>query len=196
MLSVVIATQDSEQALLPTLAALVPGATATLVREVLIADGGSRDATTEIAEGAGCDVLLLQAPLAQRLKAAAAKARAGWLMFLPPGSVPDPTWVGDVARFTEENELRRLSASRAAVFRSSTSGEPSMLGEALSLLRRALGGKPRREQGLIIHRQLYDSVGGHRLDVSDPEADLISRLGRRRITLLRSGAMLLTFGDR
>ena len=34
MLSVVIATQESERELLPTLAALVPGASAGLVREV------------------------------------------------------------------------------------------------------------------------------------------------------------------
>ena len=51
MLSVVIATHDSERALLPTLAALVAGAAAGVVREVIIADGGSRDETCEIADG-------------------------------------------------------------------------------------------------------------------------------------------------
>jgi glycosyltransferase involved in cell wall biosynthesis len=54
MLSVVIATHDSERALLPTLAALVAGAAAGVVREVIIADAGSRDATDAIADGAGC----------------------------------------------------------------------------------------------------------------------------------------------
>src|SRR5262249_56220676 len=41
MLSVVIATHDSECALLPTLAALVPGAAAGIVREVIVADAAS-----------------------------------------------------------------------------------------------------------------------------------------------------------
>ena len=58
MLSVVIATHNSERALLPTLAALVQGAAAGIVREVIVADAGSRDATTAIADGAGCRVLV------------------------------------------------------------------------------------------------------------------------------------------
>ena len=54
MFSIVIATHDSERALVPTLAALVPGATAGIVREVIVADGGSRDKTEEVADIAGC----------------------------------------------------------------------------------------------------------------------------------------------
>src|ERR1700745_3973721 len=54
MLSVIIATDESERALVATLAALVPGATAGAVREVIVADKGSRDPTAEAAEHAGC----------------------------------------------------------------------------------------------------------------------------------------------
>ena len=57
MLSVVIATHDSERVLLPTLAALVAGVPTGLVREVIVADADSRDATAAIADGAGCRVL-------------------------------------------------------------------------------------------------------------------------------------------
>jgi glycosyltransferase involved in cell wall biosynthesis len=60
MLSVVIPTHDSGYLLLPTLAALVAGAAAGLVREVIVADAGSQDATAEIADAAGCR--LLRAP--------------------------------------------------------------------------------------------------------------------------------------
>jgi hypothetical protein len=59
--------------------------------------------------------------------------------------------------------------------------------EALGLLRLALVGRPRPEHGLIIARQLYEALGGHG-EHADPEADLMRRLGRRRIVLLRSGA--------
>ena len=54
MLSAIIATHESERALVPTLAALVPGAIAGLVSEVVVADAGSRDATAEVADVAGC----------------------------------------------------------------------------------------------------------------------------------------------
>ena len=40
MISVIIATKDSERALVSTLGALVPGAAAGAVREVIVADAG------------------------------------------------------------------------------------------------------------------------------------------------------------
>ena len=111
MLSVVIATHDSERALLPTLAALVAGAAAGVVREVIVADAGSRDATAAIADGAGCRVLTSSARCGARLKAAADAARAPWLMFLQPGIVPDATWIDEARRFVEEAELRGVPAT-------------------------------------------------------------------------------------
>src|SRR5690242_14651291 len=87
MFSIILATHDSERALVPTLAALVPGATAGIVREVIVADGGSRDATEQVADIAGCRFLASSEPVGARLKAAAATARAPWLMFLAPGAV-------------------------------------------------------------------------------------------------------------
>ena len=61
--------------------------------------------------------------------------------------------------------------------------------EALALLRVALGGRPRPEQGLIVARRLYDELGGHDDGDADPERDLLRRLGRRRIVMLRCGAV-------
>ena len=137
MLSVVIATHDSERALLPTLAALVSGAAAGIVREVIVADAGSRDATTAIADGAGCRVLVSAQGRGARLKAAAEAARASWLLFLRPGVVLDATWVDETRRFVEETELRGCAGTHAAVFRASAFRPP--LPEALALLRAALG---------------------------------------------------------
>ena len=52
MLSVIIPTLNSERMLVATLAMLVPGAMSGVVREVTIVDGGSTDATLEIADAA------------------------------------------------------------------------------------------------------------------------------------------------
>ena len=71
----IIATHESERALVPTLAALVPGAIAGLVTEVVVADGGSRDATAEVAEVAGCRFMASAEPLGARLKSAAKSTR-------------------------------------------------------------------------------------------------------------------------
>jgi glycosyltransferase involved in cell wall biosynthesis len=192
MLSVVIATQNCERLLVPTLATLVAGAAGGIIREVIVADGGSQDDTTEVAEIAGCDVKVSTAPLASRLKAAAAAARAPWLLFLRPGVVLDPTWVDETTRFIDEAESRGLVEKRMAVFRraSSAGTRRTALAEGFALIAAAFGARPRPEQGLLIFKRLYDRLGGHRDNVSDPEADLLARVGRH-VALLRSGAVMI-----
>ena len=182
MLSVIIPTLDSERALVATLAALVSGATAGLVAEVLIADGGSRDETSAVADVAGCNFLVMAGPLAGRLKATAAKASAPWLLFLRPGTVIDTAWTGEARRFLEQP-----LPGRAAVFRRGAAAQ-SAAREMMSLLTAALGGRPRPEQGLLISKALYDALGGHSERAADPETELIRRIGRRRLVMLSASA--------
>ena len=184
MLSVVIGTHNSERALLPTLSALVAGAVAGLVREVIVADGGSRDATAAIADGAGCRVLESTKSHGARLRQGAEAARALWLLFLCPGVVLEPSWVEESRRFMENAERRRHGY--AAVFRADTFRAGVL--EAMALLGTALGISLGPGQGLVIARTLYGAVGGHRA-VEDPERDLLRRLGRRRLVRLRTAAV-------
>lgn len=129
-----------------------------------------------------------------RLKAAAATARASWLLFLAPGTVPDATWIEETRRFIEQADLRGCATTRAAAFRpGSATFRPALL-EAFALLWAALSARPDTSQGLLIARSLYDALGGHR-DVPEPERDLARRLGRRRVMLLRSGAMAAPHAD-
>jgi len=182
MLSVIIPTRDSELTLVATLAALVPAAMEGLIAEVVIADGGSRDDTAAVADVAGCKFRTLEGSLGQRLQTAAAGARAPWLLFLRPGTVLDAPWLGEARRFVEQPS----GGLRAATFRRGAPAQPA-LRDALSLVAAAiLGGRPRPEQGLIIARRFYDELGGHAEAAADPEADLLRRIGRRRIARLAS----------
>lgn len=193
MLSVIIPTQDCERPLVRTLALLVSAAVAGTVREVIVADGGSQDDTAQVAEIAGCTVMVSTASLGLRLRAAAAEARAGWLLFLRAGMLPDTAWADDTVRFVEDAE-RRSKLDAAAVFRReplATGG--SIGGQALALLKDAINRKPTPDQGLLISRRFYDALGGHRAEASDPEADLLARLGGR-IVRLRTGVVMLS-GD-
>jgi glycosyltransferase involved in cell wall biosynthesis len=191
MMSVVIATHDSERLLVPTLAALVPGALSGFVREVIVADGGSSDATATVADVAGCEFVVTTAPLGTRLKAAAAATRSQWLLFLQPGTVPDAIWIDETSRFVQETELGLRADAYAAVFRPSAAlgGRRPILLEALALIAAAFGALPRPGQGLLISKRLYERLGGHRADHADPERDLLRRIGRRRLVMLRSGAV-------
>ena len=189
MLSVIIPTLNSERVLALTLSVLIPGAISGLVREVTVADGGSTDKTLEIADGAGCAVLASEAPLGRRLHAAAAAARSTWLMFLRPGTVLEPSWLDEATRFINEAELVRDGCA-AAVFRKSVSAQARepVIHEALALLTFGVLRRVHPDQGLLIGTGLYKEVGGHRETAGDPEADLLARLGRQRIQMLRSGA--------
>jgi glycosyltransferase involved in cell wall biosynthesis len=186
MLSVIISTMNSERTLVPTLAMLVAGAMSGLVREAIVTDGGSTDATVDVADVAGCTVLAAPGSLGTRLKAAATAARSPWLMFLRAGTILDATWLDETARFIDEADR----AGDAAVFRKTVSARAAypILQETLGLIGFGLFGRVHPRQGLVIAARLYREIGGHRDDIADPEADLIHRLGRRRIVMLRSGA--------
>jgi glycosyltransferase involved in cell wall biosynthesis len=184
MLSAIIATHESERTLVPTLAALVPGATCGLLREVIVADAASRDATAEVAEIAGCRFISASEPLGARLRSAAATTRAPWLLFLRAGCVPEPGWIGAAERFMQAAGAEE----RAAIFRRMGEAQAMQLSlpQLLALLRAALG-RPRPDQGLLIARRFYDTLGGHERDAG-AEAALLRRLGRRRLALLACGA--------
>ena len=187
MLSAIIATHESERTLVPTLAALVPGVTAGLLAEVIVADAGSRDGTAEVADIAGCRFMASNEALGTRLKAAAKTTRAPWLMFLRAGCVPEVGWVGAAERFIETTD--RLEHARAAVFR--PPGVADLLrpglAELFALIRVTLGGGAKPDQGLLIARQHYDRIGGHP-DGADAEAAMLRRIGRRRLAMLATGA--------
>lgn len=189
MISVVIATLNSERPLLATLAALVAGAMDGLVSEVIVADGASCDDTAAVADAAGCKFLLVEEPLGRRLKRAADAARAPWLLFLRPGTVLDSAWTGEARRFIERASTG-ASVAAAAAFRRNAPAR-ARLRDVGALLLASMGAPPRPQQGLLIAHVFYDTLGGHAEAAADPEADLIGRIGRRRIVTLAAVAMQL-----
>ncbi|MDB5432806.1 MAG: hypothetical protein JWP35_3922 [Caulobacter sp.] len=178
MISVVIPTLDDEARLAPTLAALVAAAVDGIVREVVVADGGSTDATLAIADDAGARVVPAQPDLGRRLAAGCAVTRSEWLLVLPPGVRMERGWeaVAD-AHMTAH-------PARAGYFHAVLEGKGVWLRERLTGLRVAMSGQPYLEQGLLISRKLYDEVGGYR-PKEEPQ-DLAARLGRRRLSALKA----------
>jgi len=186
MLSVIVATHESERILVPTLSALVPGAMSGLVTEVVVADAGSSDATAEVADIAGCRFMIVEGPVGPRLKEAALTTRTPWLMFMRAGLVPEPGWMAAAESFMQTAAFSE-SAPRAAVFRAATDQANPGLKELVAVLRGMLGGGDQSSQGLLIARSLYDAIGGHPA-AADAEAGILRRIGRRRVALLGASA--------
>ena len=84
MISVIIPTLNDERRLVAALAPLVPAAMEGLVRELICADGGSTDATFDIADDAGAVFLNLEGDASARIAAASARAKGPWLLTLDP----------------------------------------------------------------------------------------------------------------
>ena len=144
MISVVIATKDHERAIGPVLSALVAAAVDGVVRQVIVADGGSSDATLEIAKDAGADVLELTGTPAQRIAEGCARAKADWLLILDPEVVPPLGWEVAARAHLEQ------APGRAAWFTATRAGLPGGL----------LGGPP-RAHGLIVSRRMLERAGGY-----------------------------------
>ena len=169
MLTVIIPTRESERTLVQTLSPLVAGATAGLIAQVIVADDGSRDATEEVAEIAGCAFLRREGPVGARLKAAAVSAKTPWLMFLRPGTVPAAGWLEAVDAFMQ-------SGGETASFRRAVGG---------GFLMRLTRPRVHPDQGLLIRKHAYNAAGGH-IASENAEVALLRRLGR--IVLLAATA--------
>jgi len=184
MLSVIIPTQGLEQPAVATLAALVPGAAAGVVREVLLVDRSGTGVIERVADVAGCRFLAFEGSHAAALAAGARQARSPWLMFLHAGAVLDSGWIEETAQF-----IQGVSSSgrpRAGIFRYARSPYADTgLREGLKFLARMFSG-PSADQGLLIAREHYDRLGGYAPDGRRSEARLLRRLGRSSRTLLRS----------
>jgi glycosyltransferase involved in cell wall biosynthesis len=191
VITVIIPTLNSERALVPTLSALVSASVAGLVREVIVADGGSRDETEKVADVAGCHFLKGPHDPGARLRAAAHQARGSWLLFLDPAGIVQEGWMHEVRAFVETMERSGLVEKRVATFRLGYQGFglTPRLAEAAAAARLVVIGRPRPQQGLLIARRFYDHLGGHG-DGKKAEERLFARIGRRKLITLRTRLVL------
>jgi glycosyltransferase involved in cell wall biosynthesis len=101
MISVVIPTLNDEAVIGRALLSLVSAAVSGLVREVIVADAGSTDATLEIADDAGCTILKLEGSSETRIRSAAESAKGDWMMILEPRVQLLPGWEAPVRAHIE-----------------------------------------------------------------------------------------------
>ena len=188
MISVIIPTLNAERLLPRCFDSLIGAAVSGVVREVIAADGGSTDATLMIADAAGAHIVHSRANRGAQFVDGARMARSDWLLFLYPETALEPGWDVEAESFLAQAEMER---PRAAVFRFALEefGGEARRAEALANLRAALFALPYGDQGLLIPKRLYQKLGGYRALADLEDADLVRRIGRRRLVSLRARAV-------
>ena len=186
MISVVVATLNSAETIVATLEGLIPAAVQGLVREVIIADGGSTDATLHIAEGCGATCVSAGPTRAARLIEGANQAKFPWLLFLDADTALDPGFERDIETFITRVEDGRIAPSAATfAFRIDDNGIAPRMVEMAARWGSALFGLAHAKQGLLIPRSLYAERGGYKLLADLEDIDLTRRIGRTRLVRLR-----------
>jgi len=188
MLSVIIPTEGIEQPAVATLAALVPGAAAGLVREVLLVDRSRSGVIERVADVTGCRFLAFEGTRAAAMAAGARQARSPWLMFLHAGAVLDYGWIEETTQFIQG--VSNSGRPRAGIFRYARSPyADTRLQDGFKFVARLIAG-PSSEQGLLIARDHYERLGGYAPDTRRSEAKLLRQLGRSSRIMLRSRIMV------
>lgn len=182
-LSIVIPTLNAARTLPVCLAALVEGAIAGLVREVIVTDGGSQDATAEIARDAGAGIVTGLPSRGGQLRRGAQAARGRWLLFLHADTVLEEGWSRAV--------LAHVQAQVSpAYFRLAFDARGAMprLVAGWANLRAAVFALPYGDQGLLVSRESYDEAGGFPDQPLMEDVEIARRLGRPLMVLpVRAG---------
>jgi glycosyltransferase involved in cell wall biosynthesis len=188
MISVVIPTVNSERLLPRCFDSLIAAAVRGVVREVIVSDSGSSDGTLYIADAAGAHIVHARKGRGAQFAEGARLAKSDWLLFLRPETSLEPGWEVEAESFIDQALMER---PRAAVFRFALEdfGGEARRAEAKANLRASLFALPYGDQGLLIPKRLYLKTGGYRALADMEDADLVRRIGRRRLVGLRSRAI-------
>ena len=154
--SVIIPTLNTADRLGPCLGALGEALFDGLIKEVILADGGSEDRIDLVARETGAR--LVQAPRGrgQQLAAGAKAASGTWLLFLHADTVLAPDWGAAVQAHLRDHP------DRAGWFRLAFDADhrTARFVAGWANWRSRWLGLPYGDQGLLVPRPLYTEVGG------------------------------------
>ncbi len=171
-------------------AATLPGVFAALLygpAEIILVDGGSSDDTAALAEARGAFVVRAPRGRGLQLAAGLAAARGPWLLLLHADTRLATGWEAAVCRvMADATAIRRAWYFRFAL--DDRSPAARRLERAVAW-RCRLFALPYGDQGLLIHRDLLERIGGIRPLPLMEDVDLVRRLGRARLGALPVAAV-------
>lgn len=155
-ISVVIPTLNAGADLPKCLIALFEGVEAGVIRELIVSDGGSVDATIDIAQEAGAVVVRGDASRGGQLRRGGAVCGGEWILFLHSDTVLPDEW-SDVLMAHMANFPGHAGSFRLGFM---ADGLAPMFVAAWANVRSKMG-LPYGDQAMFVPRALYEQVGGY-----------------------------------
>lgn len=184
-LSIIIPAYNAEGVLPLCLASLMPGLETGLIREVILVDGGSKDQTRRLAEGAGANVVTApEKGRAAQMLQGAQEARGDWLLFLHADTALSRDWAERAKSHIAE---RKDKAAAFTLAYRSDHPMAKIVARRANWRARTLG-LPYGDQGLLISRKLYDEVGGYPNAPFMEDLKIVRAIGKTRLTILSAEA--------
>lgn len=176
-ISIIIPTLNAAPQMPDTLARVMEGLNAGVVRELVISDGGSSDDIEALASEVGAQFVRDDAGRGGQLARGAAVAQGDWLLFLHADTWLPEGW--------SEAALDHIQTQSTALVFSLSFRDKSVMARltaAWANLRTHMFDLPYGDQALLISRHLYSEIGGHP-DQPLMEDVALARALKGRITL-------------
>tara|TARA_Y100000588_G_C14148092_1_gene879295 strand:- start:412 stop:1107 length:696 start_codon:yes stop_codon:yes gene_type:complete len=186
-LSVVIPTYNASSILENCYSSLKEATSHFPITEVIVVDAHSTDDTVAVAESLGAKVIGSERGRGIQLDAGARVAMGSWILFIHADTALQTDWATEAVQFIKDPK----SAYRGAVFRFRLDdhGIAAQLLEQLVALRCRILALPYGDQALLLRRSFYHALGGFLPIPIMEDVDLVRRIGRKKLTYLRSYAV-------
>ncbi len=151
VISVVIPTRNEASNIEATIrSAMAPGI------EIIVTDGGSSDATTDIAKAAGALVITVPPGRARQQNAGAAIAHADILLFLHADTILPPSYADDVFEAMVDNSV----VGGGFLWRTTLDRLTLRLARYFVRLRTVYGQEPWGDQAIFVRKTDFEAIGG------------------------------------
>ena len=176
-LSVVIPTLNTQHVLPSTLESLMEGVFAGVIGDLVIVDGGSTDATINIAKEVGATFLETKPSRGGQIFAGVSACKCDWVLILHADSRLSQGWVELFPTATDPKRAYYFQLQFDAV------GFAAWWVAKWANLRSKIFALPYGDQGILIHKSLLASLGDYPTAPLMEDVILARKLGRRLTAL-------------
>ena len=176
-LSVVIPTLNTQHVLPSTLESLMEGVFAGVIGDLVIVDGGSTDATINIAKEVGATFLATKPSRGGQIFAGVSACKCDWVLILHADSRLSQGWAELIPAAPDPEQAYYFKIQFDAV------GFAAWWLAKWANLRSKIFALPYGDQGILIHKNLLASLGDYPTAPLMEDVILARKLGRRLTAL-------------